>query len=103
MVIENLERLGDDGSTPRDIEHLTCFPNKESAESFLAWAVANGFMLDPQVSATEVDGDVCLLLIHHGRVSIAELSPKTILMMQKSAEFGGEYDGWETEVVKSHE
>ncbi len=102
LVIENLVEHGDDGSTPRDIEHLACVPSKESA-AFIEWAVSNGFTVDQRDPTADADGNVCLVLIHHGRVSVAELSPKTILLRQKSVEFGGKYDGWETEVVASED
>lgn len=102
LVIEYLEEHGDDGSTPRDIEHLACVPSKGAA-AFIEWAVSNGYTVDPRDSTTDADGNVCLILIHHGRVSVVELSPKTTLLRQKSVEFGGEYDGWETEVVAAED
>jgi hypothetical protein len=99
-VIEGLETHGDDGTAPRQIDHWIYFPAKGAVMPFIAWAESNGFVHDPQYSHEDDDGRYCVRVHHEGPASIESVSHHTIALRRKAAELGGDYDGWETPVIK---
>lgn len=100
-VIEALESHGDDGSAPRKIEHWAYFDSQESAATFVAWAKGEGLKPDRENSHQTEDGRYCVRLFHHGTVKLEDINHYTVALKHKAAEYGGEYDGWETMVLKS--
>jgi regulator of RNase E activity RraB len=99
-VIEALEKHGDDGSAIRKIEHWVYFDDMASASEFEAWAEADRFKKDNELSSITEDGKYCVRLYHQGTVELGDISNHTIALSRKASEHGGDYDGWETEVTK---
>lgn len=99
-VIEALESHGDDGSAPRKIEHWAYFDSEESAAEFIAWARGEGVKYDRENSHQTEDGQYSVRLFHYGTVQLQDINHYTVALSQKAAEYGGEYDGWETMVLK---
>lgn len=100
QVIENLESHGDDGSEPRKVDHWVYFPDKASSVDFIIWAEKDCFTEEPEHSHESEDGKYCVRLFHHGTIKIGDISSHTILLRRKAAEYGGDYDGWETPILK---
>lgn len=99
-VIETLNERGDDGKESRRIDHWLYFPNKQSAADFLIWAESNGFTEDSEHSHNTDDGEYCVRLYHRGTVTLSDITNHTIRLQAKAKEHGGNYDGWETPVIK---
>jgi Regulator of ribonuclease activity B/Family of unknown function (DUF695) len=99
-VIENLRKNGDDGSASRQFDHWIYFENVDAAQPFIAWATGDRFSLDANNCELGDDGKYCVRLTHHGIAELTEVSSHTIALRRKAEEFGGDYDGWETFVVK---
>jgi hypothetical protein len=99
-VIENLEKEGDDGSIERKIDHWAYFENETSAKPFINWAIQNSFFNEPEHSHVTDEGKYCVRFFHHGIIKIGDISSHTIALRRKASEFGGEYDGWETKIIK---
>lgn len=102
-VIEQLGEHGDDGSAKRKVDHWLFFKDKESAKGFVAWAESDRFTEETEYSHETDDGRYCVRLYHHGTLKIGDIGNHTVALRRKAEEFGGEYDGWETPVVKSSE
>lgn len=100
QVIENLESDGDDGSQSRKIDHWVYFDEETAAKEFVLWAENNRFTRDPEHSHETDDGRYCVRLFHHGTIRIGDISSHTIALSRKAAEYGGDYDGWETPILK---
>lgn len=98
-VIEAAEEQGDDGSQARRIDHFCYFDRPHSARRLLVWALKNGFEHDAKLSGRGDDGRYCVRLHHLSTLEISDISHYTISLRRKCEDFGGEYDGWETEVV----
>jgi hypothetical protein len=100
-VLQNLETHGDDGTASRNFDHWCYFENEAAAQPFIAWATSDRFKLNVESSGVGDDGQFCVYLQHHGVAELQELSSHTIALRRKAEEFGGDYDGWETEVMKT--
>jgi hypothetical protein len=98
-VIDSVNKHGDDGSKPRQIDHWTYFASEAAARPFIDWAVSDRFVFDAEYSGVDEDGRYCVRLHHVGPAQRHEVSRYTLALMRKAAELGGEYDGWETVVL----
>lgn len=100
LVIENLEKHGDDGSAPRKVDHWVYFQDEESAKIFVSWAISDRFTFEPDYSCGTDDGKYCVRLSHVGTIKLGDISSHTIALRRKAAECKGDYDGWEAPVIK---
>jgi hypothetical protein len=102
-VIESLRSEGDDGSAPRLIDHWAYFPLQDAARRFAAWAQEQGFTELREGSYATDRGDYCVRLSHEGTVRINAIGNRTIALNRAAREHGGNYDGWETPVIKTED
>jgi hypothetical protein len=99
-VLDALHKEGDDGTTPRQIDHWIYFATEEAAVPFLAWAEQEGFTHDKAHSHEAKDGKHCVRLYHNGPATLKAISARTIALRRNAATHGGEYDGWEAPVLR---
>ncbi|MBK1790254.1 DUF695 domain-containing protein [Persicirhabdus sediminis] len=102
-VLENLASHGDDGSVPRQVDHWIYFENQSASLDFLSWAKNAQYTEEPGNSHQAEDGRYCVRVSHHGSLMIGDISSHSISLSHKSKEYGGEYDGWETQVITPNE
>lgn len=103
QVIESLQSHGDDGSESRRVDHWIYFDDKPSSDSFINWAKNERFTEETELSHRTDDGKFCVRVFHHGTLKIDDISSHTIALRRKAAEYGGEYDGWETPIIVPEE
>lgn len=100
-VIEAAAKHGDDGSASRQVDHWIYFEDEAAAKSFVAWAQCDRFSLLSEESRLNDDGSYCVRLTHNGSLSLGDITSHTLVLNRKAREFGGNYDGWETFIVKA--
>lgn len=98
-VLEALEKEGDDKTASRCIDHWAYFPAGEFAKMFSNWIEGQGYSLKTADTANE--GKFCVRFSHQGTLQLQAITSHTIALRRKAAEFGGDYDGWETPVCKT--
>ena len=99
-VIDALKKEGDDGTAPRQVDHWVYFESEAATSPFLKWALDERFTHDKANSHNVDDGKYCLRLCHEGPATINSISARTIALRRKALEHGGDYDGWETFVIR---
>ena len=97
-VIDELAENGDDLTTPRPIEHLAVFPNKEAAMKFVQWLREAGFELMEDPSKN--DGEWYVEFSQDAVPEIDEVYEQSSAATQAAEDLGGEYDGWQCSIVK---
>ncbi len=102
MNAANLEALRDHGdplARVRDIDHWATFPTAQARARFVEACLAAGLKLrgtgDPQKSFHGYSAR----LFHRDVPDETCIEQVTSLLIGLAAEHGGEYDGWETELV----
>lgn len=94
-VLDALAEQDDAHDIPREIDHFAYFPDAQSADTFSHWVEGEGSVgtkIEPH------DGQHC---VQFKRVDpAAEIDSVTILLFNRAAELGGEYDGWGCPVEK---
>jgi hypothetical protein len=98
QVLDQLREAGSDLSKPHPLEFYLYFPTEESAHQAAERIVDDGFSVEVKRAAQRADW-LCYVTKRMApkRTEIAAIGQRFRALAR---EFGGEYDGWETEVVK---
>lgn len=98
-VLRQLAENGDIAAKTRKVDHWAYFRSRVEAEAFARWAVRTGF---DKVSVAKVESRLPFQVksSHQGTMEPGAVSEWTLLQDRKARELGGEYDGWETEVMR---
>ena len=102
-LLEELEQLGDDSSQERLVEHWLFFRTEELRSNFLKWALGEGFL---PVGLEREEEDELPWKLRLGRNEFTQeedLDEAVLTLFDKVQEFEGEYDGWETYVVRKRD
>lgn len=96
---EVLEKQGDPLDRERPIDHWAYFPDRQSRDAFNAEAEALGYRIEELIEPE--GGHGCgVRLSSHGRPSLQEIDDLTLPLFRAARAHGGEYDGWETQVLR---
>ena len=100
-VLQALEKNGDDHSLPRPVDHWIYFDDLQAAIAYKDWAVEFGL---EEVCPVQADESGHLVRLKHiGTMHLNDLSRITLALAQKAMEAGGNYDGWETQVMRPND
>jgi len=99
-VIMNLTKAGDDLSKPRQVDHWLYFKTEAGRGSFLEYALQEKYKVESKEFIEKSALHYQLHLSRTDKVDIASISAVTIQLRKKAKEFNGDYDGWETFVIK---
>ncbi|MGX2032457.1 MULTISPECIES: DUF695 domain-containing protein [Methylocaldum] len=97
---EALERNGDRLEKERPIEHWVYFPDSDSRQKFSSHAATLGYTTVALIEPESDQNSYGIRLSCIGVPSIANIDDLTIPLFRAARDYGGEYDGWETEVVR---
>jgi regulator of RNase E activity RraB len=99
-VCEQLESRGDALNQPREIDHWINFPLAEQRENFAMRAAVMGFLTRGLLEA-DTENDQCGIQIYRVDLpSFQNIDQVTLPLYRLARECGGEYTGWETQVLK---
>lgn len=101
-VISALADAGDPLEPPRKIEHCAFFPDEKSRKGFCAWAADNGFTVD-EAPPRDPETGYAVEFSHVGPALPDEVTEMTLRATEGAQAFGGEYDGWQCELVRAEE
>lgn len=98
QVLEELKRVGSNLSLPHSLLHYLYFDKKLMAIDVAEILIKDGYQVKVKLGA---DGENWLTLASHSIIPTNEVIEEIRSKMERIASsFGGEYDGWEAEVVK---
>jgi len=98
QAIAQLKQAGSDLSKPHPVEFYLYLPTKESAENVGAALSSKRFSVEVRPAAI---GNMWLCLAKRDMVPEAStLVSARRMLTELATKFGGEYDGWEAEVVR---
>jgi hypothetical protein len=100
-VLDNLSESGDVADAVRRFDHWIYFGSEAAAGPFIAWAVGDRFSLIEDETGPDDDGRYRVRLSHEGTAKLGDVTDHTAALRRKAEdEFGGDYDGWETFVMR---
>lgn len=100
QVIDALEESGDSLTTPRKVEHWLYFEHPKMMRRFAKAIKKEGFFIERETKEMNEDGKYEITISRKDRVDFDSINEVTDLLVEVSERYEGEYDGWETFVVK---
>jgi hypothetical protein len=96
-VRSELRRQGDDCRTARPIEHFAYFPTSAAMMKYRQFVLGRAYSIDHENEEPKVSKRWRLAF---SKIQIPDnIDDETEALGTNADQFGGEYDGWETEVV----
>ena len=97
QVIQALAERGDDGTQVRRVEHWAVFPTTAARQSFCA-ALGPAYEVMPADDALDSTEHIARWG-HASAATLSAITAHTIALGALAQAHGGEYDGWETQLV----
>jgi hypothetical protein len=97
---DRLKAAGDNLRLARAIEHRAYFETPEACGQFAAAVVKEGFTAQKELPPTEQSPLFGLQFYRTDAPYYYNIDALTLTLIDLSAYFGGQYDGWETSLVK---
>ena len=101
QVIEKLRDEGDQLESQREICHWIYFTSADTRSSYQTKAEQLGYSFYDQTDPDEERDNYGLVLAREDAADYASINEATLTLFDLAEELGGEYDGWETPVVKA--
>jgi len=98
-VLASLEKNGDALKQGREIDHWAYFPTAEARDRFVQRALELGYALRPDASS-KADRGFLARMFRVDVPSYANIDDVTWPLHEAATEAGGEYDGWESPVIR---
>lgn len=98
-VVMKLQEAGDKLEKKRTVDHWLYFPTIKARDSFVVFAQTNGF----KIESTQMTDNVKSFELHISRidkVDLTSISQLTLLLNREAQKYNGDYDGWETAVIR---
>lgn len=99
-IIEHLEASGDDILQPRQVDHWMYFKDEPGRDRFEKFIIANGFKIENKSKQEEGSLPYMLHISRVDNVDIESITKLTLFLRQNVKRENGDYDGWETFIVK---
>ena len=99
-VIEQLQKGGDDLTKSRQIDHWLYFSNEKNRNLFEKLITQNGFKIETKEKIDDQEKPFKLHISRNDKVDSESISKITLELRKKAKELEGDYDGWETYIVK---
>lgn len=96
-VLHHLKEAGDTLETPRRVDHWLYFPSVEALQQCKTAISTLNYQIEEE---SEQDGEWCLQIYRDDSVESVVIDAATLELFRLAREVGGNYDGWETFVVK---
>lgn len=97
QLVDKLIELGDNLEISRIVKHWIYFSSAESCNLFEEKVQKDGFHIEDHVTQ---DNKYSLRISKNDSVQLHSISGVTDYLVSIAQEFNGDYDGWETEVIK---
>ena len=98
-VLHALEQRGDALEQEREIDHWAYFPTASARAAFVEAALEHGFRLRSMSEPAEAGAQYGAIVFRVDKPAPESIDDVTLPLFKLAAALGGNYDGWETEVV----
>jgi len=99
-VLIHLSEAGDKLDKPRQVDHWLYFKTNEDRNCFIRYATQHQFRVQSKEKINNEPYSFKLQLVRTDKVNISSISNITLELRREAKKCNGEYDGWETFVIK---
>jgi uncharacterized protein (TIGR01619 family) len=100
QVVISLEEAGDPLDVPRKVEHWLYFSDLKMMKRFMKEIKKERFSIEEKSKHVDEDGKYSVTISRTDSVDHHSINEVTDLLVEISEKYEGEYDGWETFVIK---
>lgn len=93
-----LRENGDDCRSPRAIQHYAYFPDAKGQKTYLDFVASRGYRIDDEHN--EAEGRNAWAVIFSQVQIPIRIDSETAILREYAQTLGGDYDGWETPVIR---
>lgn len=98
-VVESLSKAGDKLEKPRQVDHYIYFKEKKDRDEFVEFIVKEKYKIEDK-SFNKANKQYSALISRVDKVDISSINEITEYLRKIAIRFKGDYDGWETFVIK---
>lgn len=99
-VVMELEKAGDKLEKERQVDHWIYFPTERDRKCFISYCTAQKFKIEAQETSKESKLPFKLQISRIDKADLSSISVLTLELRRQAAKCKGDYDGWETFVIK---
>lgn len=99
-VVGKLAEAGDKLDKERLVEHWIYFTTEKDRECFVDYATRQGFNIDSKDKTKHAESPFQLKISRSDKVDLPSISQVTLTLRKEAGKCEGDYDGWETVLVK---
>ena len=99
-VIENLQKHGDKLEKERPVDHWIYFKSETDRENFLNAIKEMNFEIESKDETSSGESPFSLQLSRIDKADYESVNEYVMYLWQEAQEFNGDYDGWETLIIK---
>lgn len=99
-VVMRLQKAGDKLDTPRQVDHWLYFKSEADRECFVYHAVSKKFRIEAKEKGGNASFPFTVHISRTDRVDLASINQLTLSLKEEAKKCKGDYDGWETVLVK---
>jgi len=99
-VLVQLQKAGDKLEKARQVDHWIYFPTEPDRNCFILYAKQNHFRIELTEKATDTKQPYKLQMSRIDKVDASSITRVTLGLIKAARKCNGDYDGWETVLVK---
>lgn len=99
-AIENLRKEGDKLDKARQVDHWIYFPTEKDRNCFVSYLEKNNFKIETKEKIDSPTNQFKLHISRTDKVDLASMNKLTLELRKEAKKCNGDYDGWETVVIK---
>lgn len=99
-IVSQLEKAGDKLDKPRQVDHWLYFKTEADQNCFIKYAAQQHYKTEEKEKISSAAYPFKLHISRIDKVDISSISGITLTLEQEAKKCNGNYDGWETSVVK---
>ena len=99
-LIDRLEELGDNSEIPRDISYWIYFKNDGSRQKCLSELLENGYKFEQNHDLENEEYNLGIVINKNSLLNLETASSHSTFLYEMAEKYDGNYDGWETPVMK---
>lgn len=99
-VVMQLEKGGDKLDQARQADHWLNFTTEKDRNCFISYAINHDYKIESKRNDGKLSAPFQLQISRIDKVDISSISKLTLLLRKEARKCNGDYDGWETFVVR---
>ena len=100
QLVMQLQQAGDNLQQERQVDHWLYFATEKDRDCFVSYVQQNGFSIEGKNKTDQPGKSWQLHVSRTDKVDLAAISKLTMILRKEAARCRGDYDGWETFVIK---